>query len=52
MSALITRVGVGGFTLCASIPFLFFSLLTCLSLALGRADPAVAGVESRIIINK
>ena len=40
---------VGGFTLCASIPFLFFALLTCLSffsltLALMCADLAVAGI--------
>ena len=38
--------GIGGFTLCALIHFLFFALLTSLSLVLMSADPAVAGFRS------
>ena len=34
--------------LCASVPFLFFYLLTCLSLASTRVDPAVS--EFRVIV--
>ena len=58
MSESAARYGFGYFTLCASIPFLFFTLLTFLSflplsLALMRAVPAVAEVGFRIInINK
>ena len=47
--------GVGCFTLCASIPFLFFPLFAFPSLALKRAVPALAGIGIRIInkqINK
>ena len=51
------RDGFRGSALCASIPFLFFSLLLCLSffplsLALVYADPVEAGVGFRVIINK
>ena len=49
MSASIARVGVIGFALSASTPFFFLALLTPHNLALTRADPAVAGVVSRII---
>ena len=46
VSTSVARGGVRGFILCASIPFLFFALLPCLSfvsfsLALMRADSAV-----------
>ena len=50
MSSSVVLDGVGCFTVCASIPFLFFTLLTCLSLALMPADSAVA--ESRFSYNK
>ena len=48
MISSIVRVGVGGFALCASIPSRL-SFLLFLSSALSHADPAVAGVGSRII---
>ena len=49
VSASVAWDGIGCFTLCASIPFLFFPLLAFLSLALMRADPALAGIDSGII---
>ena len=49
MSASIARDGVGCFTLCTSIPFLFLFSFLYLYSALMRADPAVAGVSIRLI---
>ena len=48
MSTSIAQDGVGGFTLCALIPFLLFTLLTSLSffslsLAMMSGDPELAG---------
>ena len=43
MSASVAWEGVECSTLCDSIPFLFFALLTFLSLAFMLADPTVAG---------
>ena len=51
MSASIARDEVGGFALCASIPFLFYTLLTYLSfLGLVRANPVVVGLSCCLII--
>ena len=48
MRASVALDGVGCFTQCASIPFLFFPLFVSLSLELTRADPALAGIGSCI----
>ena len=55
MNAYIARDGVGGFTLYASISFLFLAVLPCLyflflSLALMSANPAIVGVGIRLTI--
>ena len=44
--------GGEGFTLCPSIPFLFFALLPYLSLALMRANSAVMGIGIRLVHTK
>ena len=48
MRASVVWAGVSGFALSVSILSFFLALLTSFSLALTRADPAVAGVGSRI----
>ena len=48
MSVLVVRDGVGRLTLCASIPFLFFTFLASLSLALMCCD---LGISIMIILD-
>ena len=55
MIAFLAQVVIGGFVLCASIPFFFFfsssplSFLLVSFLILMHADPAVAGVGHSLI---